>query len=488
MSLREEAIRGVKWSGLSSFAGVSIQTFRTIILARLLSPEDFGLMGMVMVVIGFAQAYIDLGISSAIIHRQDATKEQLSSLYWLNVLVGGLIFVIVLFLTPLVVIFFGEPRLAPLIVVVGAILIITPFGSQFYVLLQRDLNFNTIVKQEIAASLVGLLVAVICAFYGYGVWSLVWGVLTEASCRTAYGIKIGLARYRPLFHLDRHDLKGYIGFGMYQIGERSVNYLSQRLDQVLVGKLLGVEPLGYYNFAFNLVAQPVSRINPVVTRVAFPVFAKVQNETDKLRKGYIKIIKILTSVNAPILIGISAVAPLAVPLIFGEKWSPSIILVQILALVSLCRSSGNPIGSLQLAKGRADLGFKWNVALFAVSLPMVYIGGAIGKGIGIAISLLILQICSYAPSYIFLVRPLIGDCLKEYGAAIIKPIAIAGAMSLIILLLPYFLDGISAFLILMAEIGLGAVLYLLFLWVLDRKIIKEFREMLFARTNSAKKL
>src|SRR5262249_36314737 len=154
--------------------------------------------------------------------------------------------------------------------------------------------------------------------------------------------------------------------------ERSINYLSERLDQLLIGTLLGARSLGFYNFAFNLTGRPIWRINPILTRVAFPIFSAVQHDREKLRRGYLRLLSLLTTINAPLLIGLATLAPVAVPLVFGRKWTDSIILIQILSLVTLSRSVGNPIGSLQLAKGRADLGFKWNAFFLLVSVPAIY--------------------------------------------------------------------------------------------------------------------
>ena len=486
MDIRQQAVSGLKWTGLSSVVSTIIQLARTVVLARLLAPQDFGLMGMVMVVLGFAQNYTDLGLGAAIIHRQDVTRDQLSSQYWLNVLTGFILFGLIWAFTPLVVHLFRESRLTHLLEATALVFIIAPFGTQFHILLQKELHFNILVKQEIVAGICGLFVAIGCAVSGFGVWSLILGTITEVTCKTLLAIRIGLARYRPSFHFRGSDVRSFMSFGLYQTGERTVNYLSERLDQILVGSLLGAEALGFYNFAFNLVTQPISRINPIITRIAFPVFSKVQHDTEKLRSGYIKMINNLTTINAPLLIGMASVAPLAVPLIFGPKWSKSIILIQLLSFVALCRSSGNPIGSLQLAKGRADLGFKWNVALLAVSAPAMYIGGLVGKGVGVATSLLILQIISYMPAYVYLVRPLIGECIGKYTTALLKPIGIAIIMGLIILPIPYILKVLPDPMALIVQIGFGILLYMSLLWLMDKNVVYEFKDILASRSTQVR--
>lgn len=483
MGLKRKAASGVKWMSVSTAIKTIVSILQVVILAHFLSPKDFGLMAMALLMVGFADVYTDLGISAAIIYRQDATREQLSSLYWLNVISGLLVFGLAWVLIPFIVMFFNEPRLLPLLQTIALVFIITPLGKQFEILLQKELSFIILAEQEIAASFGGFVVAVICAILGFGVWTLVLAFFAGTILRTTLLIYIGLGRFRPSFHFRVSDLKGFIGFGMYQIGERTINYFSQQFDQILIGKLLGAQSLGFYNFAFNIAVQPISRINPIITKVAFPVFSKVQDDIVRLRNGYIKVVGFLTNVNAPLLVGIAAVAPIAVPLILGEKWSQSIILIQILSFVALLRSMGNPIGSLQLAKGRADLGFKWNVIFLLINIPAVYLGGMIGGGVGVAISLLIVQICIHIPCYLYLVRPLTGRCGREYARAILKPITLASLMGLIVIVISYVFHSVHEVTKLIIQVGSGTLAYLLLLWIFDREIIYEFRTMWFSRSN-----
>lgn len=458
-----------------------IEALRSTILARLLSPVDFGLMGMVMIVIGFADAYTDLGISAAIIHRQDTTREQLSSLYWLNIFTGLVAFGLVWVCMSLIAALFREPRVVPLLQPVAIALVISSIGKQFEILLQKELQFNVLARQEIIASFGSLIVAIVCAVSGLGVWALVWASLTNATLKTVFLVRIGLYRFRPLFHFSRSDLKAYVGFGLFQMGERTINYLGERLDQILIGTLLGARTLGFYNFAFNLAARPISRINPIVTKVAFPVFSKVQDDPERLRRGYLKVLGFLTTINAPLLIGLAAVAPKAVPLIFGAKWTQSIILIQILSLVALSRSIGNPIGSLQLAKGRADLGFKWNVFFLLVSIPAIWGGYRVGGATGIAGALLLLQMFLQVLAYFYLVRRLLGECARGYTAVIMKPIALSSAMGLIVAPLPLLLTGLSVILVFTLQIAIGISVFLVLLWLFHSKVLSEFRNLFFAR-------
>lgn len=473
MSLRREALAGVKWTTLTSAGTAGAQLFQLLVLARLLRPDDFGLMGMVLLVIGFAQAYADAGIGAALVHRQTASREQLSSLYWLGLVLGLVICLILWLAGPLLAAFFREPRLVPILRVVSVVFLILPFGKQFELLLQRDLRFDLLAGQELAATAAGAVAAAAAAVAGAGVWALVTGTIVAAAVKTAWLCWIGFREHRPALHFRRGDLEGFVKFGAYQMGERTVNYIAERLDQILIGRLLGTQTLGYYNFAFNLTTQPVSRVNPIVTKVAFPVFSRVQDDPNRLRRGYLTVVRLVASVNAPLLFGLVAVGPSLVPIVFGDKWRESILLVQILALVALGRSIGNPTGSLLLARGRADLGFHWNVGLLLLTLPCLWGGAVLGGAPGAALALLAVQIILGAAAYFVLIRPVTEPCGREYALSVLGPLTLAAVMALgIIAIRGAFTEPLST-LDLGALIFAGGAAYVALLWAFQRGTFRD---------------
>lgn len=476
MSLQKSAASGIKWTTVSSITTTALQFIQLAVLARLLSPEDFGLMAMVAVVIGFAAAYADMGISAAIIHRQDATREQLSSLYWLNLLAGLLVYLIVLAVTPAIVALYGEPRISELMPLITLTFLINPLGTQFQLLLQKNLRFRRLALIEISAALVGASVAVVTARFGQGVFALIWGTLSSNATSTVLLLIVGLREWRPQWHFRSVDLKGYLSFGCYQMGERSVNYFNSTLDQLLIGSLLGAQTLGYYKLAWSLAIQPIGRINSILTRVAFPLFARIQNEPERLQKGFLLVLRMLSIVNAPLLLGLAAVAPLLIAVVFGEQWIPAVPLVQVLAFVTLMRSMGNPVGSLLLAKGRADLGFKWNCLLLVTQLPGVYLGAYLGDALGVAVSLVILQLIYSIFNYLILIRTLIGPCLRDYSLSMLPALGLASAMGVAVLTISNTMIQVSI-LGLVLIISIGMLLFIFLMALFQREQIITFKSL-----------
>lgn len=478
MSLRRHALSGVKWTSLSTVLVTLTQVLQTIILARILNPEDFGLMAMVTVVIGFASAYSDLGIGAAIVQHEGTTPGQLSSLYWLNVGVGIILFIITWCVSPLIAVLFREPRLRELLNVISMAFIVVPVGIQFQMLLQKNLQFNLLARQDICSALLGFIVACFCGLSGFGVWSLVWGQLSTTTMKTILSVYSGYKSWPIRLHFATKDLREFISFGLYQMGERTINYLNFRLDQLLIGYLLGPHMLGYYSFAFNLVMQPVSRINPVLTSVAFPLFVKAQHDDVRLRLGYFSLQKFLSMINFPILAGLFAAAPALIPFMFGDQWHPAIVLVQILSFVALVKSTGNPVGYLLLAKGRADLGFKWNALLLCTQLPVIYLAANSGNMITVSIALLALQGLYFWLSYPLLIRRVLGRSLREYLMSTLPAFLLSAAMAISVLALAIFLDGISRGWKVFLQVVCGVIMYAVLNFAFRRAWLAEIRAMI----------
>jgi lipopolysaccharide exporter len=428
--LRARATVGVLWNVASVGSGAVLQIVQLVVLARLLAPSDFGLTGMAMLVVGAAQMFNDLGVSAAIVQRKDTSREQLSSLYWLTIAAGLILAVIVAGSAPVVAWLFREPRLLPLMPWTALLFVVTPIGQQFQLLAQRDLRFRRLALIDIFSSVVGTALAIAAALGGAGVLALVWGPLAGVALKAVALAIPGWAESRPLLRFRRSDLAGFISFGLYQLGERTTNYLISRIDQILVGGLLGATQLGYYNFALNLVTVPIWRLSGILTSVAFPVFAKVHHEVDRLRRGYMELVLAIMLISSPILFGTAAIAPVLLPVVFGAKWLPAVTLLQILSLVMLFRSHGNPIGALLLARGRADLGFWWCLGVVLAQIPAVIVGARLGDALGVAWSLVGMLAVFSIFNYRVLVRRLLGPCLRSYLAAIAPGVLGGAAMGL----------------------------------------------------------
>lgn len=482
MSIAQAAARGIRWTTLSMLVVTIIQIVRLVVLGRILGPEAFGLLAMMLVVTGFAELLGQMGLSEAIIQHPDPTHNELSSLYWLNIALGGLLYATLLLATPLIAALYSTPDLEKLLPWMALAFLISPWGVQFKTLLQKRLDFKPQAIINILADVVGTLLAIALAWQGHGVWSLVWGQLAQSTAMTLALVLVGWQRKMlPGIHFNYTAVKPYLSFGFHLLGSNALNYFNIRIDQFVVGALLGTRALGYYSMAFNLVLQPVSRINPVLTQVAFPVLAKIRSDKARLKRGYFRILSILTSINAPVLIGVATIAPTLIPAVLGKQWSPIVPLIQVLALFSLVRSTGNAGGSLVLACGRADLAFYWNLSLFAFIPLTVFIGAKIGALQGIAWTLLGLQILLLFAWYHFVVRKLLGNCFSGFIGSMITPVILAMPMAGAIIGIAPLLSPLPVAIQLTVQIVIGGAIYIGLYLFFRREFIKEQLQLFFKR-------
>lgn len=373
MSLKQKAITGVKWTTFSTVIVTTLQLVQLAVLARFLDPSDFGLMALVMIVIGFSQAFLDMGISNAIIHKQKISKDQLSTLYWVNILAGLLLFFIVSISAPYIASLYEEAELTELIMIVALTFIIQPFGQQFVVLWQKEMRFSEIAKIDIVNKSISLAVSVYLAYKGFGVYALVYGTLSGVVSQTIQFLYIGLKEYKPAFVFKVGEIKEFLSFGAYQMGERSINYISANIDKILIGKFIGMEALGFYNLAWQLIIFPLAKINPVVNKVAFPLYSKVQNELSKLSSYYTKSLSALFLITIPLLVFMFFYSYEIVFIAYGTGWEDTASLLRVLVVVGLMKAASNPSGALILAIGRADVGFWWNLIWAIIVSGSLYV-------------------------------------------------------------------------------------------------------------------
>jgi len=476
VSLKSQAVSGVKWSGVSTGVVTSLQFVTLAVLARLLSPSDFGLMGMITLVISFAQAFADMGLSNAIIQRQEVEEEHLSSFFWINVFAGIVLFVCILFFRPIAVLYFKQPALSDYLIFAAFIFLIMPVGQIFTTLLIKELKFKALSKIEIAGMAVYSVTAIGFALAKFGVLSLIFGQLIRSLVTVIILFIIFRKTWLPRFHFSITEIKSYLSFGAFQMGERAVNYLSANIDYIIIGRFLGPAALGFYTLAYQIVIFPLTKMNPIITRVAFPAFSKIQDDNPRIRSGYCKVINYISMISFPMLIGMIVVAPEFIRLVYGPKWEASIIILQILCLVGLFKSLGNPIGSVLLAKGRADIGFYWNVFVVIIVSISVIVGAKWGI-VGVAIAILILQV-----PFFFIIQPIVNKLidlkLREYFKKIQIPLVCSIVMLAGIVALKMIISNISMLPLFVTIIVAGVLIYVTMYYIKDRAVIIELKSLL----------
>ncbi len=414
MGLREKTINGAKWSAMATVVIIGLGLAQMTVLARLFDGHQFGLLTVSLVIIALADTLSDFGIANSIIQRKAISQIELTTLYWLNVGLGIAVFAAVYLLSDTIARLLHNPDLAPLIKTLSLAFVVIPHGQQFRALMQKELEFNKIGSIETAAVLSGFTFTVISACFWPLAMTAILGYLVNSAVRTLLFGYFGRKIYRPGLHFSLTTVMPNLRFGAWLTADSIVNYINTNLSTLTLARILGASVAGGYNLAYNVAVVPPMKLNPIITRVLFPAFAKIQDDTDKLRVNFYKLLSVVGIINFPALLGLMVVSNNFVPLVFGDKWLHIVPILQLLCVVGLLRSVGNPIGSLLMAKARVDISFKFNVFKTFLFIPAVIIGGQLGGAIGVTLGFLLVQIINTILSYFVMIKPVLGPGYRDY--------------------------------------------------------------------------
>ena len=481
MDIRKKSISGIRWTTITNVTVAILYLAKLSILGRFLSKEEFGLASLAMVILGFVQGFVDMGLSNAIIHSQSVEKKHLDTMYWLNFIAGGIFFLVLNILAPFIASFYQHQELETLFRGISLAFLVQPMGLQFKVLLQKELEFYPIAVAEIVGAFLGVVSAFFMAKAGMGAKALVYSFLLSTTVASIIFLFMGLKTNKPSLYFKLSEVGPFLKFGLFQMGEKSINYFNTQFDVLVIGKVLGTEVVGVYNIAKQLVMRPAAIINPIITRVTFPAMAKIQNDELRLKKAYLKTLNYLSSINFLVYAGIFVLAPEVIQIFFGKGWTDAVGILRVLCIFAAIRSTGNPVGSLLLARGYASLGFYWNLGLFFIIPVVVYVGSLWGI-YGVCWSLVALSTVLIMPNWRVQVYPLCNAGFNEYHKQILVPLitaTISGAFAFYVL---KWFDGMLLRIVVASFVGvvMGFVLN----WFFNRSFVQTLMELaLFRKRN-----
>lgn len=479
MSLKQQTFTAVRWTSLAMVGKSVLQFVQVAILARLLLPADFGLMAMVLAVMIFVQVFTDMGVSNAIIHHQNISQNQLSSLYWLNVTTAAVLTLVLMAGSELIgLLLFQEPALQPVLAVLSISILLTAAGQQLRVMAEKNLHFAVLAKIEVVAALVGFASAVTWAWMAPSVYALVAGMLVNSAVQTALLWLLAANGWRPAFRLQFGEIRHFLKFGGFMIANNFVNSINLQIDVLIAGRFFPAAVLGAYSLPRNLSLTIAGVINPVITRIGFPLMAKAQGDKEFLRVVYLKTMRMTASVNFPIYVAMAVFSKECILLVFGERWINSAPLLVFLSLWGMLRSCGNPVGGLLLAVGKADLSLKWNIAVLFIVPPTLWFASSWGIS-AMAGAQMILMAVLLMPAWYFLVQPHCGAGAVEYGLTLLAPLVSA----LLAVMIGYF--AVSALAVPEWRLFVAALVatpaYLVFSYLLNRQWLVAIRQLVIGR-------
>jgi lipopolysaccharide exporter len=480
-TLFKRTIHSLFWVFVSHGGGRFLGVIRSVVLARLLLPHDFGIIGLAEVATGFLSILVEMGVSQALIQKQNITDEVLDTA-WVISIIRGLILSAASFLVAgTISVFYDTPELAIVLRFMAILFLISGFNSTGLILLQKQMDFRKLTYFDFISMFLGLVGTIFLALIFRNFWALVFGSFIQA---TVFLIGSFLVHpYRPKLRFHKQVAKEILDFGKYIFAGGIVNYFLTQGDNAFVGKLLGASQLGLYRMAYTISNMPSTSITSVIGQVSYPVYAHLQNDTIALREAYLKFYKMTCMLVIPLSVGMMILAPEIVKVVFGEKWMPMVPSFIILCVYGLERGVNASVPPLLKAKGKPQIPFLITlVKLFLLAVviyPLTVQYGIVGTSIASSLVAILVSISVFSPAS----RAL--DCkVTSLLMPILGPAVSTVIMAVCLLLLKltgFFKVDFVALIIL---IPIGFVIYGIGLLLFDRQTVWEVRQGIISLSRS----
>jgi PST family polysaccharide transporter/lipopolysaccharide exporter len=456
----ENTIRSGVWEGSLNSLNRVIQLAKVTILAQLLPPKEFGLLGVGFLTLAIFESFSQFGIETALIQQEDENVDRYLNTSWvLRIFRGVLLITLIFFIAPYAASLFSEPRATNIIRVLGLGPLLLGLKNPGVVYFKKNLQFHRRFVQILSGTAVNFIIAVALGFLLGSVWALVAG--TVAGNIVSVIVSYKLHSYRPQFKFDPDLARELIDFGKWIFGGSIIRFLKNQGDDVFVGWFLGATPLAFYRMAYRFSNAPATELTSVINNIAFPSLSHLQDDLEKLRSGYFRTLRFNSFLVIPAAAGIALVAPSFVRVFLGEKWLPTIPVMQALAVWGGLRGVNSASGPVFYALSRPDLGFKLDLARVSLIALGIYFAADQFGLLGVA-AVLIVAAVAVAPIEIYLTLRLIDGSRMRYLRSISHPVTGSVLMVGVLLSLKHALSFPHPVIRFAFGVVIGAVAYALY--------------------------
>jgi PST family polysaccharide transporter len=470
-SITQKATQSVKWSALMEAVSRTAAPIIMVILARLLTPEDFGVVATAMIAISFAQMFWDAGLSKALIQTNEAPEEAAHVVFWTNLALGIIIYALLFIAAPWVAIFFNSLASGPVLRVLGLQIVIASLSSVQQALFVRDLNFRKLFWIKLSTAFLPGFFSIPLAIYDYGVWALVAGTLAGQTLNLI--LLWSHSHWRPKFRYDSHLARSMLGFGVWVLAESFGGWLLMWGDNLIVGRLLGAHDLGLYRTGWMLVSVIFGFLLYPFLPVLYPTFSRLQDDLPGLKMYFHKVNRVIMSLALPMGIGLLLLGPELATVLFGDKWQG---LGFVLSILGLTLGLAWPVGinaDIYRAISKPDVNAKLMVVTILIYMPVYYIAAQFGLSVFLYVRLSLVFVGLAIHSYIYY-KIIEGPFfyLWHDGKNFILAAITMGACIWILKwgVYPIF-PALPQFLVLGFLIVMGMAIYAATLWLLDSDFI-----------------
>lgn len=474
--LKGRSVRGGAITVIAQALKFGLNLASNILLARLLTPQDYGLVGMVTAVTGFVAIFKDLGLSMATVQKEEITHEQVSNLFWVNLALSIVTTFITVAIAPVIAWFYNEPQLLWITLGLALGFIISGLGVQHSALLNRQMQYKVLTINDVLSMALGVVSAIVAACFGLGYWALVILPLVTGIVSTV-GLWI-VCSWRPGLPSRQSGVRSMLIFGGNLTGFNIVNYFARNVDNILIGRVWGAQQLGLYAKAYQLLLLPLQQINAPFERVAIPALSRLVDSPERYRQAYLRILEKLTIITAPLVVFMIATSDWIILLLLGPQWINASPIFSLLGIIAFTQPIANTTGWLFITQGRTKQMFEWGIIGSTLSVISIVFGVQWGA-VGVA--------ASYSISGLLIRTPILFWYVGRSGPIksidIYKTIALSTFASLCSLLvivtvrryveIPNLLLGIMMSLF----ITVGVTLLVFCIFPQGRRSLKDFREL-----------
>lgn len=456
-NLKSRTLTGMLWTFSDTIGTQVIQLIVQIILARLLLPRDFGIVGIVLVFISVSNVFLNGGLANGLIREKDTTQADYSTVFFFNLITSIVFYIALFFSAGLVSSFFSQPELESIIRVVGVLLIIGSLSLIQRIILSKEINFKIQTQINIFSALLSGMVAIICAVIGLGVWSLVIKMVLMSIIQSV--MLIYVKRWRPSLVFSLTSFKRLFTFGSKIILSEIIRTLYENIYYVIIGASFSATTLGYFANARRLSEAAATSITAAVNKVSFPVLSKIRLDKERLKRGYRSIIKTSSFIIFPSMIGLISIAPVLFEVILGENWIPAIPYFQILCLAGILTPIISINSNLLLVQGRSDLFLYLNIATRSMGVILISLVFFLNLGI---YGLLWVSVIDSGLSFLIYAKyskKMIGYSLYEQVKDVFKTLSLSLLMGSILVFIPTLVQN-KSLILLIIQVLFGGLLYI----------------------------
>lgn len=426
--MRSRAVSNARWIAVSRVVSIAVQLLSVMWLARLLTPADYGVVALALVVTNLATLVRDMGTGLALIQKEELREETILTAFWFTLGLGALLALVVAGVAPLTAYAFEAPAVSGVLWVLAATFPLLGSTTVHQALLERDSRFPLLARVEAVSAVSGLAAAVSAAYLGAGPYSLAVGSLAHALVSS---VQLWVASpLRPRWLWNRQELRDIRRFSDHLVGFNLINYFSRNADSMIIGRFLGANSLGLYSLAYKIMLFPLRNLTFVASRALYPVMSRQQAAPQEMAELYLRTLAVIAFVTAPMMAGLFVLRDLFIAVLLGSKWASMAEVLAWLAPVGFIQSLTSTTGAVLMARGRTDVLFYLGIVGTILVVAAFLIGVQWGVA-GVAAGYCVQNVVEFLPVF-YIVFRVLGEDLSRFLRTILLPIALTVAMLVVV--------------------------------------------------------